>query len=388
MRLAKGISFFICITLLISCSGNPPMNRDISDLDERVDAYLQAQLVDDQFPGVQYVMFDSDVICYSFSGGLARVAEGRVVDDETLFNVFSTTKVVTAIAIMQLVEAGKLSLDDRIVQYLPELPYTGVTIRQVLSHSAGIPNAVLGNYYIHWLSEHAAYDRDALFASVLRENPELDFTPGEEISYSNLGFAVLGQLIARLSGVTYEQYVEKHIFQPLNLDAQQINFGHQVQSHAARAYFKRYSPSYNVMSMFLEDGEMVAEGGWKAIDDPFYFNFPSHGGILASAGEFAKIFMDLLKPKPRLLFASSIEQLFTQQSKDGDTAIALSWFMGEMDGEPYFFHQGGGLGYIAEVRIYPRLKVGSLLLINRTYTGKLSMLDLLDSEFLFHDVSN
>lgn len=382
----RHVLFYLAILLnIISCSSSNEIDKNISDINQRLEHYLDSELEDEQFPGIQYVVFNKDKILFEYAGGFAKVAKKEKMTRDSVLNVFSTTKVITAIAILQLAGQGKLALTDKVVKYFPGLPYKNITILQVLSHSSGITNALLGNFYIHWADQHEKYDRDTELLAALNENRNLNFKPGTEIGYSNMGYAILGKVIENVSGMKYEDYVIKNIFNRLDLNESKINFGNQEQKNAALPYFNRFSPVYNFMTLFLKGSRTTAEGGWTSINGPFYFNHPSHGGIVASAGEFAKIFMSLMQhDKSALLPASYIDKMFTMQSQYDDTAIAISWFMSKMNNIPYFYHQGSGMGYIAEVRIYPDNNMGSIILMNRTKYNALLKLNILDAEFITH----
>jgi len=200
-----------------------------------------------------------------------------------------------------------------------------------------------------------------------------------------MGYAVLGKIIENVSGLKYEEYVSLNIFNRLNLDKEKINFGSQLQKNAALPYFKRYSPVNNILVFFLQGSTTKTEGDWKSINPSFYFNHPSHGGIVASAKEYAKIFMSLMRTEnSQLLSSDFISEMFTKQISYKDTTMAISWFMREMDGKTYYYHQGSGMGYVAEVRIYPQEKIGTLLLMNRTEYDALAKIKILDAEYISH----
>ena len=379
-------SIILSISILLitsSCSENIEVNHSISNINKRLDNFLDLQLSNNQFPGIQYVVFDKDKILYEYSGGYAKVAAKEKMTSNSVLNVFSTTKVVTAIAVLQLAQDQKLLLTDKVIKYIPTLPYKNVTISQVLSQSSGIPNVLLGNFYVHWLSEHDSYNSDLSLNSALENNIGLVFEPGEEIGYSNMGYAILGKVIENVSGLKYEEYITENIFNRLKLNSEKINFNSQRQKNSALPYFRRYSLINNFMIMFLKGSTTREEGVWKSITRPFYFDHPSHGGIVASASEYAKIFMSLMRVDNSVLLSSDfIKKMFSKQISYKEKSMAVSWFMGEMNNVPYFYHQGSGIGYIAEVRIYPKEKFGSILLMNRSEYKALSILNILDSEFI------
>ena len=198
-----------------------------------------------------------------------------------------------------------------------------------------------------------------------------------------MGYAILGKIIEKISGLKYEEYVAKNIFDRLKLNSEKINFNSQRQNNSALPYFRRYSLMNNFLVLLLKGSTTRVEGTWKSINRPFYFGHPAHGGIVASASEYAKIFMSLMRVDNSVLLSSdSIKKMFSKQISYKDKSMAVSWFMGEMNGVPYFYHQGGGIGYLAEVRIYPNEKFGSILLMNRSEYNTLSKLNILDGEFV------
>lgn len=129
--------------------------------------------------------------------GLADVEKGLPITSATIFRIGSVTKSFTSLAVLQLVERGKLRLDDPLALYLPDFPRAGeIRIRHLLSHTAGVPDFV-------------SYEQ-------ARKLP-LEFTPGTRINYSNTGYNVLGRIIEKVSGQKYAEYLRAHIFQPAGM---------------------------------------------------------------------------------------------------------------------------------------------------------------------------
>jgi D-alanyl-D-alanine carboxypeptidase len=290
---------------------------------------------------------------------------------------------VTAVCILQLQDRGLLRLEDEARRYLEDLPYQGITLRQIASHSAGLPNPVLGNFFIHWQEQHASFDRDALIRRVVAQHPRLRFSPGERAQYSNLGYALLGQVIERVSGQSYEQYVQANVFAPLGLSLENLHFGTQDYAVDARPYFRRSELLSGFLARFALKGAVLRrQGAWVGLDNRFYFNAPAHGGLITSAESFAVVLRDLLREDSRLLGEKARAQMFTEQVRTGRTAFALAWSIGELYGWRFYGHRGGGLGYVAEVRLYPESGLGSILVINKTTPSRRASLGILDREYL------
>jgi len=336
-----------------------------------------------EFPGLQYAVFDRDGVVDSYAIGLADVGAGRPMVESTRLNVFSTTKIVTAVCLLQLEERGLLRLEDPASRFLDSLPYPDISLRQLASHSAGVPDPVLGNFFVHWQEEHASFNREALLRRVVNRSRRLRFAPGQGASYSNLGYALLGQVIERVSGTSYESYAQAKVFQPLGLTPAEIHFGCQDYGVDARPYFRRSQLLFQILARFvLKGGRLRRQGAWVGLDNRFYLNAPAHGGIVACAGSYAAVFRDLLRPDSHILGGEARAKLLTEQVRTGKAAFALAWFIQERVGRRFFSHRGGGLGYLSEVRLYPERGLGSVLLINMTTPSRRLSPDLLDAEYL------
>jgi len=373
----------LALALSLSCAKEVVMERGIPDRHERVADYLRRLQQAGEFPGLQYVVFDRDGVVDSHAVGLADVGAGRPMTASTRLNVFSTTKLVTAVCLLQLQEQGRLDLDDQAGRYLDWLPYPGITLRQLASHSAGVPDPVLGNFFVHWQEEHASFDREALLRRIVARARKPRFAPGQGAAYSNLGYALLGQIIERAAGTSYEDYARRRVFQPLGLEAADIHFGTQDYTVDARPYFKRSQLLYQLLARFvLKGGRFRRQGSWVMLQNRFYLNAPAHGGVLASAESYAAVFRDLLRPDSLLLGPEARRQMFREQVRTDQAAFALGWFVQERDGRRFFSHRGGGLGYVSEVRLYPERGLGSILLINMTAPSRRVSSGVLDAEYL------
>jgi CubicO group peptidase (beta-lactamase class C family) len=177
-------------------------------------------------PGLSIaVTYRGDVV-WAAGFGLADVERGVPATPTTVFRGASLTKPITAIAILQLRDAGRLSLEDPVSRFLPwfaEAERAGegeatrpVRIRDLLSHSAGISNDGPGSYWSDFLFPSEAEVRRALLAD------EPSFPPGTVFKYSNLGFHLLGEIVAAVSGEPYKVYVQRHVLGSLGMDASTV----------------------------------------------------------------------------------------------------------------------------------------------------------------------
>ncbi len=345
--------------------------------------YLQDQVADKKTPSVQYMFFDTDSVIFEFRQGLRNVAANEPVTAATRYHLFSVTKTFTALAVMQLVEQGKVSLDQPVVNYLPEFPYhPSITVEQLLSHTSGIPNPIPLKW-IHLQGEHAQFQHDAFFAAIFREHPKLDFEPGTKFKYSNLGYVILGQLIERVSGMKFDEYISRNIIDPSGAARKDLDFTIDTATHAVG--YQKWLSFNNAIFGFLIDKQKYMgdkEGAWKPFK-PFYNNGIAYGGLFGTGNALVKYAQALLKPNSVLL-GDNYKSILLQEARINGkgTGMAHSWFTGTLKGQRYFAHAGGGGGYYVELRVYPDLGVGSVILFNRTGVRDERFLDKLDTSFL------
>ena len=167
---------------------------------EAIRSSLSMLVRDSRVPGVQYIVVTADEIIFEYIGGWANIAGRRPMTPETTMMAYSMSKTITAAAVLQLVEAQKIGIDDPIDRYIDPPPYGGgITVRELLSHTSGIPNP-LPLTWVHAASLHERFDERAALAKVLREHGRLKSAPGTRYGYSNIGYWLLGPLIERASG--------------------------------------------------------------------------------------------------------------------------------------------------------------------------------------------
>ena len=141
--------------------------------------------------------------------------EDNQITENTLFDLASISKQFTAVAVLQLCEQGKISLDDTITKYFPNLPYEGVTIKHLLTHTSGIPEYFKFKYSVYGSS--AFVDNQHLLRVLEKQKYAKTFATGTKFEYVNTNYAILAALVAKISGVPFEEYVHEHIFKPAGM---------------------------------------------------------------------------------------------------------------------------------------------------------------------------
>lgn len=349
-----------------------------------VNSILNSYIAKENSPSVNYTIFTKDEILHSYLDGFADVANSIKVATSTTYNVFSVTKTFTALAVLQLASQKKLQLDKPIIEYLPEFPYGNtITINHLLSHTGGIPNPIPLKW-IHLDEEHFSFLPELFYDEIVAKYHHPKEAPGKKMRYSNIGYLVLGSLISKVSGMKYEAYVKENIIQRLGLEPSDLSFSIEDKELHAIGYQKRWSLFSIMLGFFVDKNKFVgtAVGSWL----PFkhhYVDGAAYGGLIGNSDSFVKYLQALLKEETYLLEADYYNLLFSEQllQNGKSSGVCMSWFKGNLEGKPYFCHAGGGGGYYCELRLYPKIGVGSVLFLNKSGFRDERLLDTLDSAF-------
>ena len=234
--------------------------------------------------GGGFALLQGNAPAVEFSHGEAR-ADGHIpIDSSTAYNWASITKTMTAIAILQLRDRGRLSLDDPAVRYVPELrevhdafgAIDAITIRQLLSHSAGFRNPTWpwdcdDTTNCDWQPFEPT--RWSQVAAMLPYT-HIAFKPGSRWSYSNLGYVFLGQIIERLSGDDFEVYIDKNILKPLGMTESYFDTApYFLEAHVSASYLRAGS-KVTPQPFNFDTGITTSNSGLKA-------PIPGHGEVSA-----------------------------------------------------------------------------------------------------------
>ena len=149
-----------------------------------------------------------------------RDAENKLpMEEDTIFEMASVTKMFTATAVMLLVREGKLSLDDGYAKYFPDYPYPGVTVRHLLTHTSGMPEHFSTADWVCpvWENEKRIPPCSEIPRFIRESGEALDCTPGERFDYTDIGYCLLANLVEKLSGVRFEDFLKKNIFEPAGM---------------------------------------------------------------------------------------------------------------------------------------------------------------------------
>jgi len=219
----------VLISLLIfSC------NTSVFAQADSIDRFIQTQMQQRRIPGLQLAIVRHGQIIKTGNYGLANLQDSIPVNDKTVFTINSITKAFTGLAIIQLMEAGKLKLNAPISEYLTDIPDTWkpVTVQQLLSHVSGIPDIVNEEE-----SVLIADDPEEAWKKTLQIPNE--FKPGEKFSYNQTNYLLLGRIIGKLSGMPFQEFITKEQLEKVGMPKTiQSGFGatKDIVAHAACSY--------------------------------------------------------------------------------------------------------------------------------------------------------
>jgi CubicO group peptidase (beta-lactamase class C family) len=341
----------------------PDVDRLMRDFAERA-----------RVPGIAYGIIIDGRIAHTGTAGMRNIASRAPVDSATVFRIASMTKSFTAVGILQLRDAGKLSLDDPAEKYVPELAMLRyptsdapkITIRHLMTHSGGFPEDN------PWGDQQLAATNDEM-SRMMRGGIPFSTAPGTNYEYSNYGFAILGRIIANVSGMPYPRYIQERVLRPLGMNVTTLEAATVPESRLAHGYRR-------------QDDQWLEE---KQLPDGA---FGSMGGMLTSIGDLSRWVAFMLDawpprdgPETGPLRRSSLREMQQVQRFSGATAVrnantgevtlnAGGYGYGLRVAQSCLFrtsvsHTGGLPGFGSLMRWLPDQGVGIVALGNLTYTS-------------------
>lgn len=334
----------------------PTPPADLTRLQTELEPKINDEIQKGHLPGMAIGIVKNGKLIYAKGFGVAKLGTNTPVTSRSLFHMASVTKTFVATAVMQLVEQGKIDLDAPVTKYLPYFKmdderYRDIKIRQMLSHTSGIPDTT--NY--HW--DKPEYDDGALERFVRSiANQKLVFAPGQNFAYSNTAYEILGDLIAKVSGESFEDYVQHFILTPLGmkdstllvrqanqqlLTSPHIEEGGKLIVSRVFPYNRAHAPSSTLYSN-IEDMSRWAIANLN------------HGELDGRR---------ILKTETAELMWRPVVSAFNM--KEG-----LAWFIGDVQGHRLVMHDGGDVGFESRLLLAPDDSVAVVAMSNYAATQK------------------
>jgi CubicO group peptidase (beta-lactamase class C family) len=350
MRVFSAVIFFFAFTISVK-SQDTAFREPIAV----IDGWLDAQLAYEKIPGIAVAIIKDQQLVWSKGYGFANVEKSLPMKPETLCSICSISKLFTSIAVMQLWEQGKLRLDDSVSMYLPhfrlkqEFETVPITIRGLLTHSAGLPRESAQAY---WSSPYT-FPTEQEINDKLSEQTTL-YPSSREFQYSNLGMTLLGQIVAKVSGMPYEQYIQEKILNPLQMNSTRTFMPKELYgTELAMGYSGvNRQGQRHLMPFFTANGIAPAAGFTSSVID---------------LGKFLQWQNRLLKTgKAEVLKASTLREMQRVQWHDpeGINNSGLGFEVAYEKGNLLTGHSGGCPGYRSYAVLNTATGVGVVVFIN------------------------
>lgn len=322
---------------------------------EKTDQIINQAMTREKYPGMSVAILENGKVAFQKTYGVKSLTKKDPVNENTIFSIGSVSKAFTGVAIMQLVQEGKISLDEPIKKYMKNIPaaWGAITIRQYMTHTSGIPN-VKGE------KDKTSFEATLKGAG---KQPMAFAPPGKKQQYNNFNFAVLGKLIEAVTGMSYIDYMSNRIFKPLGMNRTGVN-----------------ADARNVaMGHLLKNGKMKElETHFEAND----YGVPS-GGLQTSLTDFI-VFGQAISNNSMLKPAST-NTMFTPYSKK--CSNTPGWHS-RLAGNELVIHKGGGgtgIGSVCDFAIVPSRKLVVIVMTNKA-NNALGPADIVD-DILFKGYS-
>lgn len=268
---------------------------------QKLDSFFNSLNKDNQINGSVLIAENGNVL-YKKAFGFADFKNKTPNETNTKFTLASVSKVFTSTAILQLRDKGKLKLDDPFIKYFSDFPYPDITIRNLLSHTSGLPDYNLYEDQINKNPNKIFTNKDILPSLKLWNKP-LSFKPGEKWEYSNTNFCLLALLVEKLSDLKFEKYLQKFIFNPAKM------YDTYFQTDILHSTDKTRSNNYEYPFLYssnYENVDSLKEYRWRLYNAS---GFVGQGNIITTTGDMFKFDNSLYTCK--ILKLTTLTEAFT-----------------------------------------------------------------------------
>ena len=363
-HLTRRFSRALCLLLLgtrafgqstASTPPAPPSGADARAQSDKVDEYIEAEMRKQEIPSLSLAVVQAGRVVKSKAYGLANMELNVPATPRTVYQIQSITKSFIACAIMLLVEDGRLGLDDNISKYLSGLPqaWSGVTVRQMLTHTSGIPSFVQdqggGAAIVAFAQKTDSSEQIIRWAA---DRP-LKFAPGEGRKYSSTGYHLLGMIIEKVSGKPWGQFLRDRIFAPLGMSSTRVFSHFDIIPNRASGYNHFGDVPVNGLTFTPAIMESAAGGLVSTVEDMAKWEITLERGTILKPSTLAQMAVPIKLKNDSIV-----------QGNDG-TRYGLGWDLPTWEGHRVMAHGGDHVtGFTAIFTRFIDDKVAVIILTN------------------------
>ena len=330
-----------------------------------LDAYINAAIGTWKVPGLGLAIVRNDSVIYATGYGVRELGKAATVDEKTIFAIGSSSKAFTAASIAMLVDQGKVELDGKVTAYLPGFqlfdPYATreLTLRDILAHRSGLARGELA-----WYS--SAFDRDEIVRRVRFLEPTWSFR--SQFGYQNIMYITAGQVVAKVAGVSWDDYVRDHIFAPLGMTSSSTTTrGLDALSDVSVPHADVDGTIMAVPRRNIDNAGPAGSINSNVVDMAQWIRLQlGEGTVDHKVLVSRKLMQEMHTPQTIIRLDTAARRL------NPDThysSYGLGWFLEDYRGREVWHHGGNIDGYTALVALLPEEKFGLVILTNMNGTG-------------------
>lgn len=335
----------------------------LNGLEAQLDEILSRYNQEESFNGFcgSLLVSLSDTFVYKRSAGYRLESQSLVNDNNTLFHLASCTKPITAMAIALLVDKGLIQFNDKVNKYVSEFPYKEVTIKNLLSHTSGIPDYQI--YIDKYLKDKHFVTNEDILAVYNQYQIPINFVANSRFQYSNTNFVFLAILLERVTGQKFGDFVQTEIFEPLGMDRSKLYNSRRTKLEFLDNYAHGYVYSNELNKYCIPDS--LKEYNYVIKQDPIY----GDDNISSTTGDYSK-FLSVFSKGNSIISDTLIEEMTSpHQLNDGKfSRYGLGLMVNDIANcYKLIYHTGSWPGYYTLVLTIPEIKLNFVILTNNEY---------------------
>jgi CubicO group peptidase (beta-lactamase class C family) len=316
---------------------------------QQVDSIIVNKMNQYNIPGLSIGLIKNDSVIYANGFGVRNIKTNDIVTENSIFHTASISKLFTALAIVQLIREDYLSLDSKLIELIPELNYSDekvheITIKNILNHTSGLPD--VDDY--NW--ENNNQSENSLKEYILRLNLNLQFDPSSEYQYSNLGYDILGYVVEKVSGSSFDDYVKENILNQVEMYNSDFRFFKILDSLKTSPHSReRVSGKIYVRKTYPYTRE--------------------HGpsSTLNSSSKELSLWMITFLRSLNIQDSTNVYKQMIEPSFSSHPNIGLGFQLYDFDSTKAIGHYGGDKGFRSFLMMIPEKKIGLVVLANCDY---------------------
>ncbi|MGB5966442.1 MAG: serine hydrolase domain-containing protein [Sulfurimonadaceae bacterium] len=344
---------------------------------ESFENFVREQTTAQTPPSASFAVLKGDKILYESSFGFNDAAASQATSLESVYHVYSLTKILAATVVMQLINEGVLSLDEPVEKYLPRFrakyddKEVTVTILNLLNHSSGITDR---SSEVRPLTDDNYYAYAKANGIEIAEYIELPYLPGSEAKYSSAEYIILSRIIEKATGEEFGEMVMERVVEPAQMERSGFTYTDAMAKDQVYGTMKMFSITGIAMRMFMDSANKDHWDGTTQWLKQFDIGWLAAGGLVAPIHDMA-LFLSaysnhlLLDEKTKKIFLETptvkVDSFLSSQE---DVRFGIGWYHITDKGEFFYQHQGLGPGFRTIMRIYPKYDISFVILTSQTET--------------------